>query len=332
MNQLFYSALNNDGAIAKKSSSGGAFSAITDTFFELNQNAVVYGCALNDKLEAVHIRADRTDERNLMRGSKYIQSSVSGIYKSIENDLKNNANVCFSGTPCQIVGLLSYLKQRNISLQNLLTIEVICHGVGSSKFFEDYIDCLEKKYKSKAVSCNFRGKSRPGKKQDMEIIFENGKKYNASSSRYDWFYSIYLKNLILRPSCYKCRYACEERNADLSIADLWGKLNNDLIPKSLIIVNSKKGKFWLDNSQKYMEVVSIDKEDIHQPHMHAPAKKPDDYDNFWDIYINKGYMAVQKVYGNNTLKGKLKNCTVMVSNKLNLTVFLKKLYRGIVKE
>ena len=324
MKQLFYSGLNKDNSIAKKSSSGGAFSALTDAFFENNKKAVVYGCILNEDFQAVHIRADNKELRDKMRGSKYIGSNLTGVYKNVAEDLQSGLSVLFSGTPCQIGALLGYISKKNISEEKLFTVDFVCHGVASSKFFEDYIKHLENKYKSRAVSCNFRGKSKPGKKQDMIVKFENGKVYNASSSRYDWFYSIYLKNLILRTSCYKCKYAQEKRYADLTIADLWGKLDNSLVAKSLVVVNSEKGAVINKQAEKYMDICEIASYDVHQPHMRAPAEKPENYDWFWNIYLEKGYLLVQKAFGNNTLKGKLMSGIADVLYRLNLINFIKK--------
>lgn len=74
---------------------------------------------------------------------------------------------------------------------------MICHGVGSKTFFNDYIKCLENKYESKAVKVNFRAKHHKGQKQDMKVLFNNGREYHASSTKYNWFYLVYLQNLIL---------------------------------------------------------------------------------------------------------------------------------------
>ena len=148
MKQKYYVAIHNSNDIWKRSSSGGAFTAITDAWFEkYNESAVVYGCVFDENLNAVHIRTTTKVKRDRMCGSKYIQSNIAGIFKDVENDLNNGLYVCFSGTPCQIAGLKKYLECKKVEQKEyLLTIEVICHGVGSIKFFKDYIKDLEKKY------------------------------------------------------------------------------------------------------------------------------------------------------------------------------------------
>lgn len=329
MEQFFYIVRHKDEDVCRKSSSGGAFTAITDAWFsEYGDKAVVYGCAFDENLSAVHIRATDKECRNLMRGSKYISSELSGSFKLVEEDLKKGFYVIFSGTPCQIAGLKAFLRVKKLEeTKNLLTIDVVCHGVGSERFFEDYISYFEKKNKSRAISCNFRAKSRPGKLQDMEIVFENGKKYNASSTKYDWFYSVYnVKNLILRPSCYSCKFAKLTRESDITVSDSWGSFREgDNKEKSMIIANTQAGFAWVQEALLHMDYVSVDGQRNLQERLHTPASKPSDYDTFWEIYKTKGYLSAQRYVGNNTLKGKLRTLIVTVINKMHLTEVLKKI-------
>ena len=134
-----------------------------------------------------------------MRGSKYIESDIKGISKLIENDLKNGLYVVFSGTPCQISGIKTYINNKEIqSDSRLLTIDLLCHGVAENSFFSDYIANLEKKYKGKATYCDFRAKTRAEALQKMQIKFDNGKVHNAGSTKHDWFYSAYFGNYVLK--------------------------------------------------------------------------------------------------------------------------------------
>lgn len=320
MEQQFYAACHRDRSVAKASSSGGAFSAITDQWYaQHGELAVVYGCAMDENLKAKHIRAEAPEERNRMRGSKYIGSDMTGILRMVAQDLAQGKYVAFSGTPCQIGGLMAFLNAKgSLYVDKLLTIEVICHGVGSVRFFNDYLHVLEKHYKSKAVTCSFRAKSRPGKKQDMAICFLNGKVYHASSTKYDWFYSAYLRNMILRPSCYQCKYACRERIADISIADHWGDAAGEMIARSLIIANTERGNAWVEAAQRDMVVEKISWEQVRQPHMQVPCMKPADYQAFWDCYRAEGYLSAQRFLGNNTRKGRLRSAAVTLLYHLHL--------------
>lgn len=321
----YYQCIHKKEVVVKKSSSGGAFTAISD--YILKNRGVIYGVILNKDLKAQHIRAEDTRMRDYMRGSKYIASKISReIYGNICDDLRRGQIVLFTGTPCQIASLKKVLKVRNISDELLYSVEIICHGVGSERFFDDYIQHLEKHYKGKAISCKFRAKYREGQKQDMEVIFNNRKVYNASSTKYDWFYSVYLKNLILRPACYTCKFATENRNADISLSDLWGK-DYERKTYSLVIVNNDKGEKLFKMASKDMEYVEKKEDEIYVPYMHAPVKKPDERDAFWMLYNEEGYMKVQKEIGNNTILGKSKAFAVLLAWKLHIAWLIKIIQR-----
>lgn len=317
----YYRGTHQDSHILKNSSSGGAFSAISDVWFSLNHGrAAVYGAIFDDQLKVKHVRAESKEQRDEMRGSKYIQSNMADVFISIENDLGHNMPVLFTGTPCQVSAIMNYCNIKKLNTDLLFTVDLICHGVASSRFFYDYIHHLEKKYAGKAVKCKFRGKNKPYKRQDMEVTFDNGKKYEASSTKYDWFYSVYLKNLILRPVCYSCPFAKEERISDISIADYWEKGKND--SESLVIVNTTKGKeLWNEIDQ--FENQQIDRKSVNQPQLIKPCIKPINYDLFWKEYNSQGYLAAQKIVGNNTIKGKIKSLIIDVTDRIGLIGYIK---------
>ncbi len=329
MEQKFYTASHKLDDIIKNSSSGGAFTAITDAWFKIyGDKAVIYGSVMDENLKARHIRAVDYETRDKMRGSKYIESDISGINAQVEADLKNGLYVVFSGTPCQISGLNTYLKNKNIEIKdNLLTVEVLCHGVAEEVFYKDYIGYLEERNKSKAVQCNFRLKKPSGSIQNMQIIFENGKKYTASSTKYDWFYSAYLGNFVLKPACYECKFAKPERYADITIGDNWSDYEKRKKDKSLIITNSILGDEWINKAFCDMEFYVTEFDKIHSDFLQAPPKKPAGYDEFWRIYKKSGYLSAQKFIGNNTVKGKIKCFLVFLLDRLHLIGFAKKIKR-----
>jgi len=145
METRYYTADHTDNDVIKKSSSGGAFTAITDGWFDTHRgNAVVYGAAWAENLQVKHIRATGKAGRDLMRGSKYIKSSMAGVYSQVAEDISAGRAVLFSGTPCQISAEKNYLEKRNLPLAGLLTVEVLCRGTGDTGYFSDYIKELEK--------------------------------------------------------------------------------------------------------------------------------------------------------------------------------------------
>ena len=124
-----------------RSQSGGAFVALSDII--LNAGGVCYGVGMDEKFEAVHRRAGNEKERDEMRGSKYVQSRMENTYRLVEEDLKDK-KVLFSGTPCQVGGLLKYLATKKADMQNLYTVDLICHGVSSVKIWRDLINYNQK--------------------------------------------------------------------------------------------------------------------------------------------------------------------------------------------
>lgn len=323
--QKYYRFLHCDDLVRKNSSSGGAFTAISDQI--LDKQGVVYGCIMDECMQAKHVRATSREERNRMRGSKYIQSDIKGVFQQIECDLEAGKFVLVTGTPCQNFAVLNYLSLTKICTDRLITMEVVCHGVGSKLFFDDYIHHLESKYQGNAVKVNFRAKHHKGQKQDMEVVFDNGKRYNASSTKYDWFYSIYLKNLILRPSCYECPFTQRKRFSDLTIADHWGY--QDEKAYSLIVSNTLEGNEILqlikDNSENNLE--EIPEQEVRQPHMAHPCDRPIQRDEFWNVYHKDGYLDVQKWIGNNNVSGHIKSLLTRIVYNTHMDEVIKSLCR-----
>ena len=135
-NMNVYVGTHKEKNIIKNSSSGGAFTVLTDYFIK-QMHGVVYGCVLDEHLRACHIRTDSCVLRDKMRGSKYIQSNIGDSYIQVKKDLTDGLKVLFSGTPCQIQALYSFLILTHTNTDNLVTVAVLCHGVASGKFFED---------------------------------------------------------------------------------------------------------------------------------------------------------------------------------------------------
>lgn len=315
MQTQYYSLQHKDPGICKASSSGGAFTAITDRWLEDNPGGVVYGCRFDRELTLHHVEAADSSQRDTLRGSKYIGSDTGRTFREAGEKLKQGIPVCYCGTPCQIAGLKKVLDVMGVTRrENLLTLEFVCHGVASSRFFKDYIAHLEKRYKSKTVSCSFRGKSRPGKRQDMRVEFGNGKVYTAATTRFDWFYSAYHKNLVIRPSCFQCPFAAERRQGDIVMADHWGDAPGQT--RSLVFAETETGKGWLEKALEATDYISVTRQDFSQPQLSHPTLKPEGYDAFWQLYDTDGYLAAQKRLGNNTPAGRLKSAAATLADRL----------------
>lgn len=257
--QMVYSAEITDEEILLKSSSGGAFTGIVNAFCD--KDYVIFGVEFDDKNKAVHTYVENKDEIGKYRKSKYVQSDVGDSYIYAKKFLEDGKKVLFTGTPCQIAGLKNYLKK---DYDNLLTVDIICHGVPSQKVLNCYMNYEEKKYKNKIKNISFREKILKSNKYNSRNIamqLHNGKKVTEN-----WKESAYLRGfhrgLFYRLSCYNCKFANLKRISDITIGDCWGieKLYPNIdVHKgaSLIIVNSKKGSEIINQTHKYMNLIEI---------------------------------------------------------------------------
>lgn len=205
------------------STSGGAFRALAERIIE--KGGVVFGCAYTENeggLVPTTIAVDNIEELPKLSGSKYVQSEMGFAYKKAKGFLDNGRLVLFSGTPCHISGLYSYLGK---SYDNLYTTDLICHGVPNLKMFQSELSRIEKRYKSKVKSFCFRDKSIVGGTWSTYICsfkLGNGKSYCRSYENIAYF-DLFLKGGdITRDSCSKCPYARPERVSDITIGDAWG--------------------------------------------------------------------------------------------------------------
>ena len=228
-------AINKDDIVRKNSSSGGVFSELAN--YILDQDGVVYGVGFNDDFEVQHMKITNKSEIYKLQGSKYVQSKIGDIFFDIKNELKNNKVVLFTGTPCQVEGLLSFLGK---SYENLYTQDIICHGVPSPKSWRKYINEFNEDIKS----ISFRDKTFGWLNFSVKIETKDNKYINTK----DVFLQSFLKNLNLRKSCYNCKFKKINRNSDITLADFWGIENIDKKyfddkGTSLVILHSDKGEF-----------------------------------------------------------------------------------------
>lgn len=255
-----YAIRCKDKEILKNSTSGGFFTPAAE--YIIKNNGIVYGVGFDENLNICHKGAENINEIQEFRGSKYVQSFLGNTFVQIKKHLENKKKVLFSGTPCQVEGLKKYLKK---DYENLITIDLICHGTPSPKLWRKYVEYQEKKYNSKIIEVHFRNKTYGYHSGTMKIVFENGKKYYGSA-RVDYMLKSFFKEISSRPSCYECHFKCKNHNSDITIYDCWSieKLKSDLVDDDLgytnIIVNSDKGKNFLNNILDNFEIYKVDLE------------------------------------------------------------------------
>ena len=300
-NQTFpqiFALKHKDYNVRINSRSGGAFTAISDEI--IGNGGVVYGCVMANAYEAVHKRAETYEERDSMRGSKYIQSNLGNTFLMVKNDLLAGRKVLFTGTPCQIDGLKKLLT---INYDNLLCIDIVCHGVPSPFIWKSYIKWLEYEYQAKCITENilFRDKKNYGWASHIEtikMVNDNNKNIEINSGI---FKELFYSNLILRPACYQCPYTSLYRPGDITIADFWGI--NDILPGtndnkgvSMVFINNIKGRNFFDKCKKntFFYKVKLGK-DVQRP-LREPVKKPENRMLFWKEFFENDFSYIVENY------------------------------------
>lgn len=234
-----YCGYYKDNQKLKKCASGGAASALAEAV--LSTNGVVYGAAFSENFKSVrHVRVSDLTQLESIRGTKYTQSDMSDIYETLKKDVLSGRNVLFTGTPCQVGAVKSFLQK---DYDNLMTCQLICQGVMSNTVQEKFVDELECKYKSLIVSFSVRYKKETWIPPYVHAEFEDGRIYEEFAQFTDYGEA---HELFFRPSCFHCMYKGERRCADITIGDCWGlnhsaKEWNDL-GISIIIIHSDKGR------------------------------------------------------------------------------------------
>lgn len=249
-----YACKNKDEQIRKTSSSGGVFSLLCE--YAIKRDGVVFGAAFNKDFNIKHMYAETLQECEKFKGSKYVQSKIGNTYKEAKSFLENGRIVLFSGTQCQIKGLNLFL---NKTYNNLITSEIICHGVPSPKVFKLYKKSLIKKYKSNIKDIRFRDKILGWNKFSYVTEFENNEIHSKALNE-DVYMRGFLSNLYLRPSCYECRAKNFSSNSDISLADYWGVERkhsefDDDKGTSLVLINTKKGQEIFNKISSNMDII-----------------------------------------------------------------------------
>lgn len=266
---LAYAVRHKNPEVVCKSRSGGFFTALTDSI--LQSGGIVYGAVLNDRIEVVHARADSYAVRDKMRGSKYSQSKMGDICNAVKQDLKGGKKVLFSGTPCQVVAITDFVGKQ--LWKNLITADIICHGVGSPQIWKKLVDHIEKTERRKIVDADFRDKKKYGWSglHKESFLLEN-------SLERKYYPYIYYNDLHVRESCSHCPYTCVPRHSDITLGDLWGyekvvpEWNKDNNGISLVLVNSDKGIELMKYCLDCVESKPIELSKVMQPHLEHPIQ------------------------------------------------------------
>lgn len=276
-----YAAVGKNCKTIEKSSSGGLATLLSEQIISFG--GVVYGCALQNNIEFRHIRCDKLEDLEKIKGSKYVHSDISTIYKDVNNDLKLNKKVLFIGTPCQVAALRSYFKD-NI---HLYTIDLICHGVPSSKILKE---SLPSKFINERIdSIRFRTKD----KYQISIYKSNKLFYTRPLSK-DLYLKGFFTSLFNRKSCFSCQFTKKDRTGDISLGDFWGLIDDkfkNIKGISLCLINTNKGKDLFTSI--YENIISsphnIDEASKNNEPLNHPSSKSLSVNIFQRVYPIVGF-------------------------------------------
>lgn len=247
------------------SASGGGLAILSRSL--IDKGFVVYGVRYDEDLRVIHDRAITVKECEAFRKSKYVQSDTNHCYSRIGEDLSQGHKVLFTGVSCQCAALVNFLRQRHVPTDNLLTANILCHGVPSQKMFDAYRNEQERVLGKKMLGFMFRNKKMfKGKVNSRTAYIE----YGDGSSRIvgikeDPFLSFYYHRIGYRPSCGSCGFTTKRRISDFTFADAWNydKIDPSYDPLSgvsLILVNTDKASLYFDEVRDELNVKAISKE------------------------------------------------------------------------
>lgn len=281
-----------DDAIRSTSTSGGAFTALCEWVFQ--RNGVVFGAAYDTLFQVVHVRADDMATLGKLRTAKYAQSQIGNSFQEVKKLLNEGRYVLFSGTPCQIAGLSSYLGGAH---ERLVLVDLICHGTPSPAVWQAYI-----RYRSQTdaqgaepISVNLRSKKTGWPNYSVSFTYETGINYSVPNSA-DPFMRAFVGNLCLRPACYDCQFKGLSRASDFTLGDYWGVWNqepefNDGCGTSLVLVHNEKATaIWNEVCQvlryKQVDVVSAL---VDNPSALRSSEKPSNREIFMDNHDHQNF-------------------------------------------
>lgn len=318
-----YGAKNEDEAVRMSSSSGGVFTALAVSIIEVG--GVVFGARFDEHWEVVHAYTETLEGIAAFRGSKYVQSRIGSCFVDVERFLKEGREVLFSGTPCQIAGLRKFLRKE---YDNLIAVDVVCHGVPSPLVWREYLKTIRSKggagKNTVSLSLNrvpaiagisFRDKStgwqkfgflvrgKSPSKGDQNSVFSSVMPYPIilhETLDKNSFMQGFLKNLYLRPSCHQCASKSGRAHSDLSIADFWGIKNIDVEfaddkGVSLVLVNSSKGMAIFNSLSLCIKEYTYQDALRPNPAIEKSCAEPPQRKVFFMMFQRDGVSAIRKV-------------------------------------
>jgi coenzyme F420-reducing hydrogenase beta subunit len=322
-----YAIKHGSDSVRMSSSSGGVYTAISDHVLE-NKSGICYGVKFDKDFTVRHTGATTADERDKLRGSKYVQSDLGTVFYEAKQNLSEGKLVLFTGTPCQTAGLAKFLEVSKIDISNLILNDIICHGTPSPKLWNDYVMFVEEKNKSKLQDYTFRFKEKGWRGYNVKAGFESGR-YELNTKDILKYIKLFNSNLALRPSCYYCKFANLHRPSDIMIGDFWGIEKSmpefeDERGVSLVFINTKQGEAVFEQIKNDIYFKQGNTTDCMQLNLQQPTKKPANREKFWKDYYNRGFMYIAKRYAGDGFTGRMRSFSINMLRRIGLLSMIKK--------
>lgn len=291
-----YAAINPDSNIRAASSSGGIFTAIAEAI--IAEGGVVFGARFTDSWEVEHSCVQCVEDLSAFRGSKYVQSKIGTTFQETKRLLNSGRAVMFSGTSCQVAGLKKFLRK---DYDELLTVDVVCHGVPSPKLWKEYLSRF--KHVSPIKSVNMKDKTEGWKGYKLTIQGEKGT--FSERTAINQYMLAFSQNLSLRPSCYRCPAKAGKSGSDITLGDYWGV--EKLIPTmydnlgtSFVCANTAKGNAILETLPIEKKKADYDASIPYNACIITSTSEPPCRADFWKQYKECGIKVMQTLSPNNS--------------------------------
>lgn len=295
-----YAAVLRHRKILKNSVSGGVFWAMAEWIIQ--KGGCVFGCVWDDEMNPVHVCAETMEQLLPMQGSKYVQSDVGNSYQQVKRKLDEGRFVLFTGTPCQVAALRSFLNKK--SYEKLFTVDLVCHGVPNNLFFHQYLTLIEKQYQGKVVDFHFRHKRPDWLNGCVWMKIKKGNRYITKELFHVeclYFGCFSPKNLSCRLSCASCKYSCSKRIGDLTIGDFWGYKNSDIKLHfqdglSCVLVNDNRLLPIIEELNLNLQEVPIDAIIQGNAQLRHPFPKDEKWELVMDAVSKNNLEKVARMY------------------------------------
>lgn len=255
---IAFAARSRDEEARRKSSSVGVFYELASKI--LSEGGYVCGAVFDEHFHVKHIVSNTQKDLYRMMGSKYAQSDMGMCFRQIKTLLDEGKNVLFTGCPCQVAGLRTYIGRKH---PNLLLVELICHGIPSDQMLQTYIGMQGKKYGSRLKEMEFRNKEKGWHNRSVRMKFANHRLY-AETIGSDTYMKGFLGSIFLKPACYQCHFRNCAAGSDIVLGDFWGAevehtAEDDNKGLSAVLVNTEKGFASLNKCMLMIVPTSVEK-------------------------------------------------------------------------